>query len=225
MPSTPALPSLFLPRVTSRRVAGAPPPLILGRESSHLRRIVATRTVRVGCGAHLPLCVRDHQRRPYRDALTALDDTSTWPTTQVSLSDASRRLRVLLVEAPLHAYLVSYSLHHVSTSLTMIADSSCDRIGLFESSHTMHKPLACHFRTTTKGTRSTPPLRDRTCGVSTQSASLTLTYTPGGYGGAAAATDTAHGSRDGGVGRHPPSHPCRHRAAARSRRGGRGWRR
>ena len=139
--------------------------------------------------------------------MTALDDTSTWPTTQVSLSDASRRLRVLLVEAPLHAYLVSYSLHHVSTSLTMIAGSSCDRIGLFESSHTMHKPLACHFRTTTKGTRSTPPLRDHTCGVSTQSASLALTYTPGGYGGAAAATDTAHGSRDGGVGRHPPSHP------------------
>ena len=139
MPSTPALPSLFLPRVTSRRVAGAPPPLILGRESSHLRRIVATRTVRVVCGAHLPLCVRDHQRRPYRDALTALDNTSTWPTTQVSLSDASRRLRVLLVEAPLHAYLVGYSLHHVSTSLTMIADSSCDRIGLFESYHTMHK--------------------------------------------------------------------------------------
>ena len=143
---------------------------------------------------------------------------------RVSLSDASRRLRVLLVEAPLHAYLVSYSLHHVSTSLTMIADSSCDRIGLFESSHTMHKPLACHFRTTIKGTRSTPPPRDCTCGVSTQSASLTLTYTPDGYGGAAAATDTAHGSRDGGVGRHPPSHPCRHRAAARSRRGGRGWR-
>ena len=82
MPSTPALPSLFLPRVTSRRVAGAPPPLILGRESSHLRRIVATRTVRVVCGAHLPLCVRDHQRRPYRDALTALDDTSSWPTAE-----------------------------------------------------------------------------------------------------------------------------------------------
>jgi len=78
----------------------------------------------------------------------------------------------------------------------MIADSSCDRIGLFESSHTMHKPLACHFRTATKGTRSTPPLRDRTCGVSTQSATLTLTYTPGGNGGAAAATDTAHGSRE-----------------------------
>ena len=82
----------------------------------------------------------------------------------------------------------------------MIADSSCDRIGLFESSHTMHKPLACHFRTTIKGTRSTPPLRDCTCGVSTQSASLKLTYTPDGYGGAAAATNTAHGSGDGGVG-------------------------
>ena len=134
--------------------------------------------------------------------MTALYDTSTWPTTQVSLSDASRRLRVLLVEAPLHAYLVSYSLHHVSASLTMIAGSSCDRIGLFESSHTMHKPLACHFRTTIKGTRSTPPPRDCTCGVSTQSASLKLTYTPDGYGGAAAATNTAHGSGDGGVGRH-----------------------
>ena len=123
------------------------------------------------------------------------------------MSDASRRLRVLLVEAPLRSYLVGYSLHHVSTSLRTISDSYCDRIGLFESSHTIKPLAACHFRTTTKGTRSTPPLRDRTCGVSTQSASLALTYTPGGYGGAAAATDTAHGSRDGGVGRHPPSHP------------------
>ena len=65
----------------------SPSPLILGLESFHRRLIVATRAVRVGSGASPPLRVRDHQRRPYRDALTALDDTSSWRTSRTYCTD------------------------------------------------------------------------------------------------------------------------------------------